>query len=169
MSKSKDLIMNDRIHATEVRLIGEAGEQLGVKPTADALKMAEDAGVDLVLVAEGATPPVAKLMDYGKFKYRQKKRQHEHHRHQPEMKELRLRPKTEEHDLMVRVKQARAFIARGDRVLINLRFRGREMAHTELGRAVLETFARHLEDVAKVEKMPMMERRRMTMILAPIK
>ena len=169
MSKPKDVTMNDRIRASDVRLIGETGEQLGVKPTAEALKMAEEAGVDLVLVAEEAVPPVAKLMDYGKFKYRQKKRQHEHHRHQPEMKELRLRPKTEEHDMMVRVKQARVFIARGDRVMINLRFRGREMAHTDLGRAVLERFAKHLEDVAKVEGFPRMEHRRMIMILAPIK
>ena len=83
MSKSKDLTMNDQIRATEVRLIGEKGEQLGVKPTAEALKTAEEAGLDLVLVAEAADPPVAKFMDYGKFKYRQKKRQHEHHHHQP--------------------------------------------------------------------------------------
>ena len=161
--------MNDQIRATEVRLIGEKGEQLGVKPTAEALKTAEEAGLDLVLVAEAADPPVAKFMDYGKFKYRQKKRQHEHHHHQPQMKELRLRPKTEEHDLMVRVKHARTFLARGDRVMINLRFRGREMAHTDLGRAVLERFVKHVEDVAKVEKMPTMEHRRMIMILAPIK
>lgn len=169
MSKSKDLTMNDQIRASEIRLIGEKGEQLGVKPTAEALRMAEEAGLDLVLVAEAVDPPVAKFMDYGKFKYHQKKRQHEHHHHQPQMKELRLRPKTEEHDLMVRVKQARGFIARGDRVMINLRFRGREMTHTELGRTLLERFAKEVEDIAKVEKMPTIENRRMIMIVAPNK
>ena len=167
MSKKNEVLMNDRIRAPEVRLVGEESQQFGIKSIEDALKMAEEAGLDLVLVAEQGDPPVAKIMDYGKFKYKQKKRQHEHHHHQPQMKELRLRPKTEDHDLMVRVKQARNFIGRGDRVMVNLRFRGREMAHTELGRNLLERFAVELEDIAKVEKMPAMEHRRMIMILAP--
>lgn len=128
--------------------------------------MADDEGLDLVLVAPNADPPVCKVMDYGKFKYQQKKRQHEHHRHQPQLKELRLRPKTEEHDLMVRVKQARHFIERGDRVQVTVRFRGREMAHTELGRAMLDKFASAMEDIAKVEKLPTMEGRRMNIVLA---
>ena len=165
MSK-QDLLLNDRIKATEVRLVGEEGEQYGIKSIDEARRLAEEAGVDLVLVAENATPPVCKIMDYGKFKYRQKKRQHEHHHHQPQMKELRLRPKTEAHDMMVRVRQARHFLERGDRVLVNLRFRGREMAHTDLGQRLLQRFSQELEDIAKIERPPSMEGRRMVMILA---
>ena len=163
---SKDLPINDRIKAPAVRLIGDQGEQLGVKPTPEAQQLAEEAGLDLVLVAPNADPPVCKIMDYGKFKYQQRKRQHEHHHHQPQMKELRLRPKTEEHDLMVRVRKAREFLERGDRVMINLRFRGREMAHVDLARSLLERFAKEIEDIAKVEKRPSMEGRRMVMIFA---
>ena len=165
MSKQETL-MNEKILAKTVRLVGEKGEQFGIKLIEEARQLADDAGVDLVMVAEAAAPPVCRLMDFGKFKYRQKKRQHEHHRHQPQMKELRLRPKTEEHDLMVRVHKAREFLQRGDRVLVNVRFRGREMAHTQLGRGLLERFANALEDIAKIEKPPAMESRRMIMILA---
>ena len=164
MSK-QEVFINDRIRAKEVRLIGENSEQFGMKSIEEARQIAEEAGVDLVLVAPDSDPPVCKVMDYGKFKYRQKKRQHEHHKHQPQLKELRMRPKTEEHDLMVRVKQARQFLERGDRVLVNVRFRGREMAHTELGRALLDRFATALEDVAKVDKAPSMEGRRMNLVL----
>lgn len=162
---SKELSVNERIDAKTVRLVGDAGEQLGIKGIEEARRMAEDAGVDLVLVAPNADPPVCKLMDYGKYKYRQRKRHHEHHKHQPQIKELRLRPKTEEHDLMVRVRQARYFIERGDRVLVNVFFRGREMTHTELGKALLERFVAQVEDIAKVERAPAMESRRMTMVL----
>ena len=165
MSK-KEALLNERIKAETVRLVGVDGEQYGVKEIEAARNLAEEAGMDLVLVAPDADPPVCRIMDYGKFKYRQKKRQHEHHRHQPQMKELRLRPKTEDHDLMVRVRKAREFIERGDRVMINLRFRGRELAHTELGLRLLDRFAREVEDIAKVEKSPTMEHRRMIMILA---
>ena len=165
MSK-KELLLNDSIRASEVRLVGEAGEQFGVKPIEEARRLAEEADVDLVMVAEDAAPPVCKLMDYGKFKYRQKKRQHEQHKHQPQIKELRLRPKTEDHDMMVRVRQAQTFLGRGDRVIINMRFRGREMAHTELGLALMQRFAETLEDIAKIESPPRMQGRRMTMVLA---
>jgi len=163
---TKELRRNERITASEVRLVGAAGEQLGIKEIGVAQQLADEAGVDLVLVAPDATPPVCKIMDYGKFKYQQKKRQHEQHKHQPQMKELRLRPKTEDHDLMVRVRKAREFLDRGDRVLVNLRFRGREMAHIDLGAALLKRFATELEDIAKVEKMPSMEGRRMVMVLS---
>ena len=163
---TKEPLINDRIKAETVRLVGKEGEQLGIKEIATARELAEDAGVDLVLVAPNAVPPVCKIMDYGKFKYRQKKRQHEHHRHNPQIKELRMRPKTEEHDLLVRTRKAREFLARGDRVLVTVRFRGRELAHTELGLTLLERFFKELEDIAKVEKTPSMEHRRMTMILA---
>ena len=165
MSK-EEVHINERIRAKTVRLVGDDGTQHGIKPIEEALQMADDEGLDLVLVAPNADPPVCKVMDYGKFKYQQKKRQHEHHRHQPQLKELRLRPKTEEHDLMVRVKQARHFIERGDRVQVTVRFRGREMAHTELGRAMLDKFASAMEDIAKVEKLPTMEGRRMNIVLA---
>ncbi len=163
---ARQQMINERIQAPRVRLIGEAGEQLGEKEIVEARRLAQESGLDLVLVAPAANPPVCRIMDHGKFKYQQKKRQHEHHKHQPQTKELRLRPKIEAHDLLVRVRKAREFIARGDRVFVNVRFRGREMAHTELGRAVLDRFAAALEDVAKVEAMPSMEHRRMTMMLA---
>jgi len=162
----QELLLNERIRVPSVRLIGDDGEQYGVKDIEDARRIAEELGQDLVLVAPDGEPPVCKVMDYGKFKYRQKKRLHEKHRYQPQIKELRLRPKTEQHDMMVRVKQARFFIERGDRVIINMRFRGREVAHTELGRNLLQRFAAEIEDIAKVERAPVMEHRRMTMVLA---
>jgi len=161
----QEVLINDRIRVELVMLIGEKGEQLGVKPIAEARRMADEAGLDVVLVSPNTDPPVCKIMDYGKFKYQQKKRQHEHHRHLPQLKELRMRPKTEEHDMMVRVKKAREFIERGDRVIITVRFRGREMAHIELGRALLGRFAEAMEDIAKVDQPPRMEGRKMNMVL----
>ena len=158
--------INDHIEAQTVRLVSDKGEQLGTQDIAEARRLAEEAGMDLVLVAPDAAPPVCKIMDYGKFKYRQKKRQHEHHRHSPQLKELRMRPKTEEHDLLVRTRKAREFLERGDRVLVTVRFRGRELAHTELATALLGRFSKELEDIAKIEKNPSMEHRRMTMIIA---
>ena len=119
---TKELRINDRIQAPQVRLIGEAGEQLGIQPIEEALRLSGEAGLDLVLVSPEADPPVAKIIDYGKYKYEQRKRQQEHHHHAPQIKELRLRPKTEEHDLLVRAKQARGFIERGDRVIVNVFF-----------------------------------------------
>ncbi len=118
-----------------------------------------------MLVSPTANPPVARIMDYGKFKYEQKKRHHEHHRHQPQVKELRLRPKTEAHDLQVRVRKAREFLERGDRVLVNVRFRGREMAHTELGFAVLEKLMSELQDVAKMEHQPRLQGRQISVTI----
>jgi translation initiation factor IF-3 len=162
----KELRINERIGARDVRLISSEGEQVGIKPVEEARRLAEEAGMDLVLVAPEADPPVCKIMDYGKYKYQLKKRHHEHHKHQSQIKELRLRPKTEEHDLMVRVRQAREFIQRGDRVLVNVIFRGREMTHTDLGRALLDRFAREVGDIAKIEKAPALESRRMSMIVA---
>lgn len=162
---TKELPINERITAKTVRLIAESGEMLGVKTIEDARKLALEAELDLVMVSPEADPPVCKIIDYGKFKYEQKKRQHEHHKHTPQIKELRLRPKTEEHDLMVRVKQARAFVERGDRVIVNVFFKGRELSHAELGRAVLEKFCNELQDIAKSERPPQMEGRRMGIVL----
>lgn len=162
---TKELPINERITAKTVRLIAESGDMLGVKTIEDARKLALEAELDLVMVSPEADPPVCKIIDYGKFKYEQKKRQHEHHKHTPQIKELRLRPKTEEHDLMVRVKQARAFVERGDRVIVNVFFKGRELSHAELGRAVLEKFCNELQDIAKSERPPQMEGRRMGIVL----
>jgi len=157
--------VNDQIRARTVRVIGEQGEQHGIMLTSEALALAENAGLDLVLVSPDSDTPVARIMDYGKFKYLQKKQQHEHRKHQPQLKELRLRPKTEEHDLQVRIRQARGFLERGDRVLVVVMFRGREMAHVELGRANLARFFEAVQDLAKMEKEPTLEGRRMTMLL----
>ena len=162
---TKELRINERILAPQVRLIGEAGEQLGIQPIEEARRLSDEAGLDLVLVSPEADPPVAKIIDYGKYKYEQRKRQSEHHHHAPQIKELRLRPKTEEHDLLVRAKQARGFIERGDRVIVNVFFRGREMAHSELGMAVLQRFISELQDVAKPERPPAMEGRRIGVTL----
>jgi translation initiation factor IF-3 len=162
---STEHILNEKIIARSVRLIGADSEQLGIQPIEEARRLADEAGADLVLVSPTADPPVARIMDYGKFKYEQKKRQHEHHKHQPQMKELRLRPKTEEHDLQVRVKKAREFLERGDRVLINVRFRGREMTHQELGFTVLERFMNELQDIAKMERNPVMQGRQISVTL----
>ena len=140
---------------------------MGIQPTSDATQLAKDAGLDLVLVAPEAEPPVARIMDFGKFKYEQKKRTHQAHRHQSQLKELRIRPKTESHDREVRLKQARRFLERGDRVLVTMLFRGREMAHTDLGIEILRSFAEELADVAKVEREPKMEHRRMSIVLCP--
>lgn len=162
---STEAIINERIKASSVRLIGEDGTQLGIQPIEEARRLADEAGVDLVLVSPNADPPVARVMDYGKFKYEQRKRQHEHHKHQPQVKELRLRPKTEDHDLQVRVRKAREFLQRGDRVLVNVRFRGREMAHTELGFAVLARMMKELEDIAKTEHPPALQGRQISVVL----
>jgi len=131
----------------------------GVMTARDALHRAFSVGLDLLEISPNADPPVVKILDYGKYKYEQKKRQQVHHHHAPQIKELRLRPKTEEHDLLVRVKQARGFIDRGDRVIVNVFFRGREMAHSELGMAVLERFVTELKDIAKPERAPALKKK----------
>lgn len=142
---------------------------LGVIPTADALQVARDAGLDLVEVAPTERPPVCRILDYGKFKYEQKKKaQKSQKAHQTQIKEIRLRPKTGDHDIEFKVKQARDFLAEKDKVKLNVMFRGRENAHHERGREVIAEFIKLLEDVAKVEKTPGMEGgRNMTAVLAP--
>ena len=157
--------MNERIRYPEIRVVAEDGSQLGILSTREALSIARGQGLDLIEVAPQAQPPVCRIIDYGKYKYEQKKRQQLHHHHAPQIKELRLRPKTEEHDLLVRVKQARGFIERGDRVIVNVFFRGREMVHSELGMAVLERFVTELKDIAKPERPPAMEGRRVGVVL----
>lgn len=154
-----------------MRLIGENGEQLGVVPTIEALGIARAKGVDLVEVAPTAVPPVCRLLDYGRFKYEQEKKEREARKNQKAvlMKEVRLRPKTDEHDVSFKSKQIERFVEEGDKVKVTLRFRGREMVHPNVGRALLEEVAERVKAVAMVERMPLMEGNTMTMILVKAK
>lgn len=162
------LHINDQIRATQIRLVGLDGNQVGVVPIEEGVRMAKEADLDLVEVAPDATPPVCKILDYGKYKYRQKKRLHQgKHSHGSSIKEIRLHPKTSPHDMEYRAKHARAFLAEGYRVQVNVLFKGREMVHTDLGRELITSFAALVEDVAKVEQMPKMEGRKMHLMLAP--
>ena len=164
----KSLRVNDQIRAATVRLIDEKGEQAGVLPAAEALRMAKEADLDLVEVAPDSDPPVCKIIDFGKYKYRQKKRlQQGKHHSGSQLKEIRLHPKTGDHDIAYRAAHARGFLAQGHRVLVNVLFKGRELAHAELGREILGRFAQALEDVAKVDQPPKMEGRKMSVTLSP--
>ena len=159
--------INEQIRITPVRVISDDGEQLGVLPTAEAMEIATNAGLDLVEVAPKEAPPVCRIMDFGKYKYQQKKRQHKGHTHQVKVKEIRVRPKTGVHDLDVKVARARVFLANKDKVVVTVIFRGREMAHIEEGRRVVNEIVSQLEDIAKVESPPMQHGRRMTCTLSP--
>ncbi len=161
--------INNRIRAREVRLIDENGTQVGIVPLREALAMAEERGYDLVEVAPNAVPPVCRLLDYGKFRYEQSKKEREARRNQKqsELKQIRLMPKTDDHDVAVKANQARRFLLAGDKVKFNLRFRGREMAHPEIGRQMLDQIAEQLSDIAVVEQKPLMEGRVLSMLLAP--
>lgn len=151
-----------------MRLISRDGDQLGIVSSQEALARAEEDGLDLVEVAPMGEPPVCKIMDYGKYKYQQKKKQHSAKKqHHPQTKEIRLRLKTEEHDLLVKVKHAREFLEKGDRVLVSLQLRGREMAHADLARKVIQHFAEQLEDLAKIDKNPSLDRNRISMLVTP--
>ena len=159
--------MNERIRVPEVRLIGAEGEQLGVVQTDDARERAREAGLDLVEVAPTARPPVCRLMDFGKYKYEQRKKQQKarEKQHRIRIKGIRLRPKTDEHDFNVKLERARRFLEQGNKVQVTLLFRGREMAHIDLGRGLLLRFAEELAEVCTVERLPKMEGRRMTLLL----
>lgn len=154
-----------------MRLIGLDGEQLGVVKTADALQQSEDHEVDLVEIAPNANPPVCRLMDYGKFRYQEQKRQQEARARQKiiQIKEVKFRPGTDEGDYKVKMRNLRRFIEDGDKVKVTLRFRGREMAHQELGMRVLERVRDDMLEEAQVEAMPKLEGRQMVMVLAPRK
>jgi translation initiation factor IF-3 len=160
--------INRAIRVPEVRLIDEDGAQLGVVPTAQAMEMARSRDLDLVEVAANAVPPVCKLLDYGRFKYEQTKKEREakKHQHTSELKELRLRPRTDDHDLDVRSRAARRFLEEGHKVRLLVRFRGREAAHPEIARAQIDRIAGSLGDIAVVEQGPAMEGRAMFAILA---
>jgi translation initiation factor IF-3 len=150
-------------------LIGDDGEQIGVISTREALNIAEERSLDLVEVAPNASPPVCRLMDYGKFRYEQSKKEREARKHQKqtELKELRLKPKTDTHDLEVKANQARRFLHAGDKVKFTVRFRGREMAHTNIGREILDYMIEHLRDVGSIEQKPTLEGRAISLVLAP--
>ena len=151
-----------------MRVIDEEGNQIGIIPIEDALAMARDRDLNLVEVAPEAKPPVCKVMDYGKFKYQQKKKEHKakSKQHQVVLKEIRVRPKTDSHDIETKVKNARKFLEQGHKVQVNLLFRGREMMHLDVGRNVMNSIVEALSDICKVEKTPAQEGRRMIMILA---
>lgn len=163
------LRINNRIRARDVRLIDENGAQVGVVSIREALIMAEERGLDLVEVAPNAIPPVCRILDYGKFRYEQSKKEREARKNQKQVdiKQIRLEPKTDDHDLDVKAKQARRFLLDGDKVKFNLRFRGREIFHQEIGLQMLEQMAEELRDIAVVEQRPLMEGRVLTLLLAP--
>jgi translation initiation factor IF-3 len=154
-----------------VRLVGEQGEQLGIVAVADALRMAEEQNVDLVEIAPLAVPPVCKLMDYGKFRYREQKKAHEAKlkQKQIQVKEIKFRPGTDEGDYKIKLAKLVAFLEEGDKAKVTLRFRGREMAHQEFGVRLLERVRKDLEAVGLVEQFPKLEGRQMVMVLAPKK
>jgi translation initiation factor IF-3 len=159
--------VNEQIRISPIRLIGAAGEQLGVIPTSQALDMAREANLDLVEVAANERPPVCKIMDFGKFRYQQSHKQKKAKTHQQKLKEIRLRPKTGDHDVETKVVQARKFLEHGDRVLVYVLFKGRELQHIDEGRRIMAQALEKLADLAKVERPPGMEGKRMTAMLAP--
>jgi translation initiation factor IF-3 len=155
----------------EIRLQGVEGEQLGIVSIRTALQMAEEAGVDLVEIAPTAKPPVCRMMDYGKFKYQESKRAHEAKlkQKQVQVKEVKLRPGTDENDYQIKLRNMTRFLEEGDKVKVTLRFRGREMAHQEFGMRQLERIKADVDAIGQVEQMPKMEGRQMIMIVAPSK
>ena len=163
--------INGEIRVNEVRLIGIEGEQLGIVKIAQALEMAEEHDIDLVEISPTAVPPVCRLMDYGKFRYQEQKRQQEARAKQKvvQLKEVKFRPGTDEGDYNVKLRNVRRFIEDGDKVKVSLRFRGREIAHQELGMRVLERVRDDVEDICQVESFPRLEGRQMVMVLAPRK
>ena len=160
--------VNEQIRLSPIRVVGANGEQVGVIPTAQALEMAREAGLDLVEVAPQEKPPVCKIMDFGKFKFQQKQKQKDKTKaHQQKLKEIRLRPKTDMHDVETKIGQARKFLEHHDKVLVYVMFKGREVQHTEEGKRILHLMREKLIDLAKIEKEPSLEGKRMSMMLAP--
>ncbi|MBB5172701.1 translation initiation factor IF-3 [Texcoconibacillus texcoconensis] len=166
---SKDMFINEDIRAREVRVIGPDGDQAGVKSKQEALQMAENANLDLVLVAPNAKPPVCRIMDYGKYRYEQQKKEKEARKNQKtiNVKEVRLSPNIEEHDFNTKLRNARKFLNKGDKVKASIRFRGRAITHSGIGKDVLERLAEECKDIATVEAKPKMEGRSMFLMLAP--
>ncbi|MGI9396042.1 MAG: translation initiation factor IF-3 [Paracoccaceae bacterium] len=161
--------VNDRIDSSEIRLIGAEGENVGVVTPARGQELADQVGLDLVEISPNASPPVCKIMDFGKYKYEQQKRESEARKKQKiiEIKEIKFRPGTDIHDYEVKMRSVYKFLENGDKVKITMRFRGREMAHQNLGRELLERVADDVKELGKVENMPKMEGRQMTMMIGP--
>ncbi|OFK13836.1 translation initiation factor IF-3 [Aerococcus sp. HMSC072A12] len=162
-------MVNGSIRAREMRVIDPDGEQLGVLSKKDALDKAGEYELDLVLVSPGAKPPVARIMDYGKFRYQQQRKAREQRKNQRtiQVKEIRLSPAIDDNDFNTKLRQGRKFIGKGDKVKVSIRFKGRAITHKDLGREVLERFANEISDIATVEQKPKMEGRSMQLMLAP--
>ena len=160
--------MNERVRAREVRLIDENGEMIGVMPSSRALDIAHERNLDLVEISPNAIPPVCKLMDYGRYKYDQAKKENEARKNQKTVnqKEIRLRPRTDEHDVDVKTRKIQEFLAEGDKVRVSVQFRGAEMRHPDLGRKLLDEIAEVLKGSAIIERSPIMEGRMMSMIVS---
>ena len=169
MGINNDLMINEEIRDREVRLIDQNGEQLGVMLTRQALELAEERQLDLVKIAPQAKPPVCKLMDYGKYRFEQSKREREIRKNQKviTIKEVRLSATIEDHDIDVKFKNAVKFLQDGDKVKVNIRFRGRQITHSEIGLKVMKDFAERIKEFAIIERQPLIEGRNMIMILAP--
>lgn len=167
MAKQETLV-NEQIHLSEVQVISDSGEKLGVMSSRDAITKAMEKDLDLVLVAPNANPPVCKIMNYGKYKFEQAKREKEAKKKQKalEVKELRITPNTEEHDFNFKVKNARKFLESGSKVKITVRFRGRELSYVKLGEDILNKFIEELSDIATPEKKPLLEGKNMFVILS---
>lgn len=165
----QDHQLNEDIRDKEIRVIGSTGEQLGIMSPRDALAKAYDQGLDLVKIAPNATPPVCKIMDYGKFRFEQTKKEKEakKNQHVTEIKEVRMSPGIDTNDFNVKVKNAQKFLKDGNRVKVTVRFRGREMAHTEIGKTLLVRFGELCKDIANVDKEPKLDGRHMSMFLGP--
>lgn len=161
--------VNDAINVPEVRLIDESGDNVGVVSVREAMQMAEEAGLDLVEISPHASPPVAKILDYGKYKYEAQKKANEARKKQKtiDVKEIKMRPNIDDHDYQVKMRSIQRFIDEGDKVKVTMRFRGREMVHQDLGLKVLHRVRDELEEVAKVEAHPKVEGRQMIMVIAP--
>lgn len=161
--------INRRIRVPEVRLLDSAGDQLGVFITSEAIRRAEDAGLDLVEISPGARPPVCKIMDFGKYKYEQSKKKHEQKKKQVvvQIKEIKMRPSTEEHDFQTKLRHIKRFLEGGDKVKVTLRFKGREIAHMELGHERMKRLIEEVRNIGEVESFPKMEGRQLFMMLAP--
>lgn len=167
----EDHRVNDRIDSREVRLVGAEGEMVGVVPIREALVRAQEAGLDLVEISPNATPPVCKILDYGKFKYEAQKRANAARKKQRviEVKEIKMRPGIDDNDYNIKMKKVRSFLDEGDKVKVTMRFRGREMSHQHIAMDILSKVKDEVADVAKVEQFPKMEGRQMVMVMAPLK
>lgn len=169
-NRSRETRINERIRAREVRVIDEDGQMLGVMTSFAALQLARERNLDLVEVSPQAVPPVCKILDWGRYKYEQSKRESEARKHQKvtQLREIRLAPRTAEHDIAVKVRKIQEFLAEGDKVKVSVVFRGREMAHPEIGRVLLEQITQAIKGTATVERAPLMEGRMMSMIASKL-